>query len=759
MLDPAIATAATSSAASDRPSLPSGFDNLEAALKHFYGYETFRPGQKDIIQAALDNRDSLVIMPTGGGKSLCFQLPALLKPGLMVVVSPLIALMQDQVEQLQRNGIAATFLNSSLSGVEARSRQNDLLDGKIKLLYVAPERLLNQNFLPFLDEINESLGLSAFAIDEAHCLSEWGHDFRPEYRQLSQIRQRYPYTPCLALTATATERVREDICQQLQLRDPFINVSSFNRTNLYYEVVPKARGSVNDLLKLVRKQEGGSGIIYCLSRKRVEETAEMLKLNGISALPYHAGLSDKIRAENQRRFIRDDVQVMVATVAFGMGINKPDVRFVIHYDLPRNIEGYYQESGRAGRDNDPARCTLFFNPGDIKRIEWIIDQKVDPQTGDPLEQEQRIARQQLRQVVDYAESSSCRRTIQLGYFGESFTENCGQCDNCVNPPPVEDWTIEAQKFLSCVARCKERFGMAHIIDVLRGSKKQRVKQLGHDELSTHGIGKDKTADQWRLLGRSLLHQNLLTETQDGYPVLQLNEASWTVLRKQRDVFVAIPKRLEEDEPVVSGTRVEIEQLFERLRKLRKQIADEQGVAPYIVFSDSSLRLMAKQRPQDLNAFGKISGVGSHKLEQYGDRFTIAIRQYCEDMGFTTAPETTTAPITPAKTRRPQVTNTHLQTLALFHEGYSPQDISEHRQIKPDTVFNHLALLIEHERILSLEGLLTSESYDEIVQALTAGPASLSLVWERLDKRYEYHDIKLARAFQRQQAKQSDVINF
>lgn len=744
-------------------SLPLAFPTLEDALKHFYGYEQFRPGQKPIIEAALNNQDSLVIMPTGGGKSLCFQLPALLKSGLMVVVSPLIALMQDQVDQLLRNGIAATFLNSSLSGEEARSRQNDLRDGKIKLLYVAPERLLNPNFLPFLDEINETIGLSAFAIDEAHCLSEWGHDFRPEYRQLCQIRQRYPYTPCLALTATATERVRDDICQQLQLRDPFINVSSFNRANLYYEVVPKATNAFDDVLKLVRQQDGGSGIIYCLSRKRVEETAEKLQRSGISALPYHAGLSDPVRAENQRRFIRDDVQLMVATVAFGMGINKPDVRFVIHYDLPRNIEGYYQESGRAGRDNDPARCTLFFNPGDIKRIEWIIDQKVDPQTGNPLEQEQRIARQQLRQVVDYAESSSCRRTIQLGYFGERFTENCGQCDNCVNPPPVENWTIEAQKFLSCVARCQERFGMAHIIDVLRGSKKQRIKELRHDELSTHGIGKDRSVDQWRLLGRSLLHQNLLTETQDGYPVLKLNDGSWEILRKQRDVFVAIPKAVDEPATTVSSSRVEIEQLFERLRKLRKTLADEQGVAPYIVFSDSSLRLMAQQRPQTLDAFGRVSGVGSHKLEQYGDRFTAAIRQYCRELGLETAPDPSGSPASgsplskaSSPNRQASLTQTHLQTLALFQEGYAPQEIAEHREIKPETVFNHLALLIEHDRIRTLDGLLSPEAYAAISQVLEGEPLSLGVLWERLNKRYDYSEIKLARAFYRQQPKSPDL---
>ena len=743
--------------ATSAPPLPAGFADLEAALKHYYGYETFRPGQREIIEAALQNRDELIIMPTGGGKSLCFQLPALLKPGVMVVVSPLIALMQDQVEALQENGVAATYLNSSLAAAEARARQNDLLDGKVKLLYVAPERLLNPTFLTLLDEVAEQVGLSAFAIDEAHCLSEWGHDFRPEYRQLNQIRQRYPYVPCMALTATATERVRDDIMAQLQLREPYVHVASFNRTNLYYEVRPKDRNAYGGLLALVKKHKEGSAIVYCLSRKSVDETASRLQQDGINALPYHAGMSDRDRAQNQTRFIRDDVQVMVATVAFGMGINKPDVRLVVHYDLPRNIEGYYQESGRAGRDGDPAHCTLFFNPGDLKRIEWIIDQKVDPQTGEPLEHEQRIARQQLRQVVDYAESTTCRRTIQLRYFGEQFDGSCDQCDNCCHPQPIEDWTIEAQKFLSCVARCKERFGMAHIIDVLRGSKNKRVKQYGHQELSTHGIGKDRTVDQWRLLGRSLLHQNLLGETQDGYPVLKLNAGSWEVLRKQRQVEVAVPRQMNLVDTVASASRQEAEQLFDRLRRLRKTLADEQRIAPYMVFADSSLRQMAQKRPQSLIAFGNISGVGNRKLEQYGDRFISTIRDYCEEMGLEAAPAQLRTTERPPRTprRRGALGNTHFATLALYQEGHSLQDIAEQREIKPRTVLNHIASLIEEGQIKQREGLLEGETFEAICQAMgEVGDAMLGTIYAHLQERYDYDDIIVARAFWRYQQKQA-----
>ncbi len=600
-------------------------NQLERSLKHFFGHDSFRPGQREIVEAALQNRDLLIVMPTGGGKSLCFQLPALLRKGLTVVVSPLIALMQDQVESLKNNGIACTFLNSTLSWEETRSRETAILQGEIKLLYVAPERLLSERFLPFMDLIRAQVGICGFAIDEAHCVSEWGHDFRPEYRQMQLLRQRYPEIPMMALTATATDRVRQDITQQLALRDPKIHIASFNRPNLYYEVRQKNKQSYRELVKLIRESKG-SGIIYCLSRRRVDEIAYKLQREGIDAIPYHAGMNDQERTLNQTRFIRDDAQVIVATIAFGMGINKPDVRFVVHYDLPRNIEGYYQESGRAGRDGEPANCTMFFGYGDIKTIEYIIDQKTDAD-------EQRIARQQLRQIINYSESTVCRRTIQLGYFGERFPGSCENCDNCRHPNPTEDWTIDAMKFLSCVARCKERFGMKHIIDVLRGSKNQKVLKYGHETLSTYGIGLDKTADDWKMLGRSLIHQGLVEETTDGYSVLKLNEGSWEVMRKQRQVFIAVPKAPVNTEMTDRDRKkAEVEMLLDRLRSLRKEIADEQSVAPYMVFADSTLRLMAQQRPQTLDEFGNLSGVVGYKVDQYGDRFVTEIGEYCRTYG-------------------------------------------------------------------------------------------------------------------------------
>lgn len=710
----------------------------EQALKHYFGYDTFRPGQRQVIDAYLHNQDTLTIMPTGGGKSLCFQLPALIKPGITIVVSPLIALMQDQVEALQNAGISAVFLNSSLSLEETRRREQDILHGQVHLLYVAPEKLLKDRFLTFLDVVSRGMGIAGFAIDEAHCVSEWGHDFRPEYRQLRLLRQRYPGVPMMALTATATERVRYDIVEQLTLQDPFIHVASFNRTNLYYEVRPKHKQSYSELLRLVKTANQDSGIIYCLSRRRVDELTLRLQRDGVSALPYHAGLSDGERSQNQQRFIRDDVQVMVATVAFGMGINKPDVRFVIHYDLPKNLEAYYQEAGRAGRDGESAQCILFFGYGDIRTVDFLIDQQSDPD-------QQRIARQQLRQVVDYAEGTDCRRTIQLGYFGEGFPGDCGHCDNCRYPQPLEDWTIEAQKFLSCVARCQERFGMNHIIDVLRGSKNKRVRQHRHDQLSTYGIGTDRTAEQWRALGRSLLHQRFVDETTDGFPVLKLNAQSWEVLRKQRTVMIAIPKQVDGvDSPAIAKAKAEAELLFNRLRSLRKRLADEQGVPPYIIFTDSSLRVMAQQKPGTLDAFGNVSGVGRQKLERYGRDFVAEIRAYCDENGI--ALDTEAGERIPMPAEKPAVLNTHLETLRLHQEGLTPVQIAERRTLTLKTVIDHLAVLLEEGRAIAIDDLVDPERQVVIIKAIeTVGDGFLKPIREHLNGAYDYEEIKLVRA--------------
>ena len=605
-------------------------DTLLAELKQRFGFDSFRPGQEAIVRDILDGRDVLAIMPTGGGKSLCFQLPALLRPGVCIVVSPLIALMQDQVRQLQDNGIEATFINSSLDRQEIARRFAKLERGDLKLLYVAPERLLQAEFEgEVMPRLQATHGISSLVVDEAHCVSEWGHDFRPEYRQLHRLRTRFANVPIAAFTATATERVRQDIVRQLALQEPRIHVASFNRPNLYYAVRPKTKATYTEMLGLAR-DKGGAGIVYCLSRKRVDELAERLQSDGVRALPYHAGLEADTRRENQEAFIRDDAQVMVATIAFGMGINKPDVRWVLHYDLPKTLEGYYQESGRAGRDGEPARCILYFGAGDIRTAELIISQKVDPVSFEPLVDEQRIARQQLRNVLNYAESSECRRAVQLRYFGEVIEGKCGACDNCLEPRSLIDRTTEARQFLSCIARLaqrRERYGIAYLIEILRGGETQRVITRDHGSLSVYGIGKDLGLNEWRDVARALLHQGLMTQSQDGYAVVSLNDASWQVLRGERTVQVGEsvkPARSRKGaKPVVAADGDDA--LFQALRGLRKRLADEAGMPPYIIFNDASLRDMAQRQPTTLEEFAGIAGVGQAKLARYGEQFVELIR--------------------------------------------------------------------------------------------------------------------------------------
>jgi ATP-dependent DNA helicase RecQ len=622
---------------------------LKAELKRIFGFDEFRAGQEEVVRDALAGRDVLALMPTGGGKSLCFQLPAMLRPGVTLVVSPLIALMQDQVRLLRDNDIPASFINSSLEPQELSRRTAALLRGDYKLFYLAPERLLLPEFLEGpLRAVSQGPGISAFVIDEAHCVSEWGHDFRREYRQLSALRRRHPQIPMLAFTATATPRVRTDILAQLALRNPALHVSSFNRPNLFYQVRAKTKQTYAELLALARG--GGAGIVYCLSRRRVDELALQLQNDGIQARPYHAGLDAEVRRSNQEAFIRDDVQAIVATIAFGMGINKPDVRWVAHYDLPKTLEGYYQESGRAGRDGDPARCTLYFGASDIRTADFLIQQKIDPDTGAPLEEEQRIARQQLRQVLDYAESAECRRAVQLRYLGENFAAPCGACDNCCEPRTLQDWTTEARQFMSCIARLaqrRQRFGAAQIIDILRGARSERVLSRGHDTLSVYGIGKQRSVDEWRSVARALLHQGLIDETQDGYPVLSLNAQSGPVLRQELVVRIAAPPKRSRtragsgaaaDSAAGAGTGTRAaaaaspqgSALFERLRALRKRLADEHGLPPYVVFHDATLREMAERRPLTLNQFAELPGVGQAKLARYGDQFIAVVREHYSD---------------------------------------------------------------------------------------------------------------------------------
>ena len=596
---------------------------LPQLLKSTFGYSTFRPLQREIIEANLVGEDVFALLPTGGGKSLCFQLPALARPGLTVVVSPLIALMKDQVDALQASGVAATFLNSTLSAEEARARLRGLHGGEYKLLYVAPERLMLEGWVENLKAWN----VTAIAIDEAHCVSEWGHDFRPEYRQLTKLRTTLPDVPMMALTATATGRVREDIITHLKLRDPQTFVASFNRPNLTYRVVPKDEPA-KQIIDFVRKREHESGIIYCASRATAERVADALAGRGFLARPYHAGLAAEERARNQEMFLRDDTRIICATIAFGMGINKPNVRWVIHHDLPKNIEGYYQETGRAGRDGLPGDCLLLFSAGDIAKQTHFLDEI----TG---EQERAIARTQLRQIVHYAESAGCRRVELLQYFGETFPlDNCGACDNCSEPRESFDGTIVAQKFLSCVYRIQQnsRFGtgMNHVIEVLTGAKTEKITRWGHDQLTTYGIGHELTRSQWGSIGRELLRLGYLGISPGEYATIELTESGREILRTRTPITLTKPIDTPKSRRVATRREGDIacdEILFERLRALRKKLADERKVPAYIVFGDNTLRALAREYPQTLAALEGIPGIGEKKRDEFGDIFTTAIADF------------------------------------------------------------------------------------------------------------------------------------
>ncbi len=597
-------------------------DGLLKILKRSFGYQSFRPLQKEIIEDSLAGKDVFALLPTGGGKSLCFQLPALTRRGLTIVVSPLIALMKDQVDGLVASGIAATFLNSTLDANESRARYRGLYRGEFKLLYIAPERLMLPSFLERLPELN----VEAIAIDEVHCISEWGHDFRPEYRQLADLRTALPGVPFLALTATATERVREDIVRLLALENPRRYTASFNRPNLTYRIVPKHKPG-EQVVEIVRSRADETGIVYCQSRKATEQLAIKLQAAGIAAGAYHAGLEPEQRERNQDRFLRDDVRVICATIAFGMGVHKSNVRYVVHYDLPKNIEGYYQETGRAGRDGLPSECILLYSSADAIKQRTFIDEKPDPE-------EQRIAREQLQQMIHYAESSDCRRQTLLGYFAEPFDSiPCGGCDNCLEPRERFDGTLAAQKFLSCIYRLRQasRFsvGLNHIIEVLTGADTEKIRRWGHDKLSTYGIGKEHSRTEWQSIGRELIRLGFCSQTAERMSTLELttdgqvwmkSRQTLTLTRPVSTVTKPVRKKLE-------GEIVCDEALFEYLRTVRRQIADSRNVPSYIIFPDVTLRHLAARQPANESEFGEIPGVGERKLKDFSEPFLDAISQW------------------------------------------------------------------------------------------------------------------------------------
>lgn len=582
-------------------------------LQEIFGYSDFRSEQEEIIRTLLDGEDAFVLMPTGGGKSLCYQIPALVREGTAVVVSPLISLMKDQVDALQANGVRAECYNSSLSDQESRGILAALHAGELDLLYVAPERLLSNGFIERLQSITVAL----FAVDEAHCVSQWGHDFRPEYVQLGRLRQAFPNVPTIALTATADEQTRQDVLQRLNLQHARQFIAGFDRPNIRYSVLEKQKPYAQ-LTAFLEGQQENAGIVYALSRKRVEEVADRLAADGYRASAYHAGLPDKERHRVQEAFLRDELQIVVATVAFGMGIDKPNVRFVVHYDLPKNIESYYQETGRAGRDGLPAEALMLFGYGDIAISRGLIEKGTNPQ-------QKRIELHKLQAMVGFGEALTCRRRVLLGYFGERLQEDCGNCDFCLNPPEAYDATVDAQKALSCVYRVGQRFGVGHVVDVLRGSQNEKVLELGHDRLSTYGIGSDRSAEAWSSLLRQLIHRGYLVQDIAAYSVLKLTEAARPLLVGEEQLVLAKPRlRVKSQQKKRGRPKVADfdynEELYDALRLLRKRLADEAGVPPYVVFGDATLAEMAAKMPTDQEAMLGISGVGKHKLRRFGADF-------------------------------------------------------------------------------------------------------------------------------------------
>ena len=600
----------------DTTDLPPMTDTALDLLHRIFGHGAFRGEQAEIVEHVAGGGDALVLMPTGGGKSLCYQIPALLRDGVAIVVSPLIALMQDQVEALRQVGVRAAFLNSTLGGEEAAAVEQRLLRGELDLLYVAPERLLTGRFLSLLERAK--LGL--FAIDEAHCVSQWGHDFRPEYRQLTVLHERWPDVPRIALTATADAPTRREIVERLGLEDARQFVSSFDRPNIRYTVVPKDGAGTRALLDFLARHPGQSGIVYAMSRKRVESVAEQLCKAGMKALPYHAGMDASIRAANQRRFLQEDGIVMVATIAFGMGIDKPDVRFVAHVDLPKSIEGYYQETGRAGRDGDASEAWLSYGLGDVVSLRQMIEQ------GEAGEERKLLELRKLDSLLGFCETTGCRRQALLRWFGEEHAGACGNCDNCISPPQSWDGTEAARKALSAIYRTGQRFGVGHLVDVLRGAKTEKVQQFRHDQLAVFGVGADLDDRQWRSVFRQLVAGGHVDIDVEHFGALRLTEASRPVLKGEATLrFRTEPKTLSRGRGSRRTTEAEAFDLapdslarFQSLREWRSQVAREQNVPAYVIFHDATLRAIAEADPADLDDLARIPGIGSSKLDRYGE---------------------------------------------------------------------------------------------------------------------------------------------
>ncbi len=701
-------------------------------LKLDFGYNEFREMQEDVVMDVLSGKDVFVLMPTGSGKSLCYQLPAVMKEGVSIVVSPLISLMKDQVDSLRANGIGASFINSTLTMSEIEDAKIRLLENKDKILYVAPERFASYDFIEFL----RMLRISLFAVDEAHCISEWGHDFRPEYRNLKMLREAFPKVPIIALTATAVPEVQGDIISTLKLSSPRIYRASFNRPNLFYNVRLK-EDTYDKIVDYVSHRRNESGIIYCQSRSSSEKLARKLLEDGFLALPYHAGLGKDERAENQERFIRDDAQIIVATIAFGMGINKPNVRYVIHYDLPKNIEGYYQETGRAGRDGLPSECILFFSYGDRKKIEALLDKSRN-------RKKLAIAYRKLDKMVAFCESRECRRKMLLNYFGEAYEGQCGKCDTCLTPMQTFDGTEVAKKIIACIKETRERFGGAYIISILTGGNEKRIIQYGHERLASYGNGKDIGKREWQSFIRELCRLGFISIEGSKYPLLRLNDKSYDILSGKLPVRLTKAAGME-DMPAAEREEISTKEafdkdLFEALRILRKTIADAEHVPPYVIFHDTALREMSIYYPQNLQSMAQIKGVGSAKLEKYGSRFVEKIRGYClqKDFNERKIPSKSQAKINVDA-------DTYTKTFELIEQGFSLEDISTKRGLAPSTIESHIEKLIFSGKEINIDQFVSKEKQDAVVrcmQELGGGP--LTPIKEMLGDGYSYEEIRLVR---------------
>jgi ATP-dependent DNA helicase RecQ len=718
--------------------------NPKHILQTVFGYEDFRHNQQEIIEHVLAGKDAVVLMPTGGGKSLCYQVPALCLDGVTIVVSPLIALMKDQVDALKVNGINAAFLNSTQTSSEQSFIFQQLKSNQLKLLYIAPERLMGNEtqFINYLQQLNVSL----FAIDEAHCISQWGHDFRPEYLILGKLKESFPHVPIIALTATADEHTEKDIIDKLHFTQYKVFENSFNRPNIYYYVKPK-KNYYDELTDYLSEHKSDSGIIYCLSRTSTERLAEDLKADGFNAEAYHAGLDKGTRDERQEKFLKDDIQIIVATIAFGMGINKSNVRFVIHVDLPKNIEGYYQETGRAGRDGLHSEAMLFYSGGDVLKLKKFAEVEGN-------QEQTKIMLAKLDKMSRFCETKTCRRKYLLNYFGEEAPDYCGACDTCLNKPELKEATVVAQKILSAVVRLKESFGMRYVVDVLRGSNSEKMREE-HKSLSVYGIGKDMSKEEWMHYAKELLHYQYLEQSEGQYPILKLTQKGKDVLFKKEQVYLTAPIHVEiPNEPVVYQQHPYEKDLFERLKQLRNKIAREENVPPYVIFSDSTLLDLATYLPLTKSDLLKISGFGTFKTEKYGEPFLETVQDYCIEHKQPTRIDLKQ----PKKERRQKTTvpveratDTRRVSFTLFKQGKTMAEVAEERKLSINTIESHLSYFVSSGDI-EIDDLVDAPKQKAIQKTIEMFGASngLKVLKENLPEEITYGEIKMVLATMHQQ---------